>query len=136
MEATIALAGNQAAASVLHQKGYRGQVVVFPQFGVDETLFAPATQPGDSRPKGTPSDAKTPTSANANNLPKLLRIGYAGGLLREKGVDLLLCACAGLRGKWQLDLVGSGSAHEELVALSIELGVAQNVCFQCLKKAS
>ncbi len=105
-----ALAGNQEAAQVLRRKGYRGQVTVIPQFGVDPRLFAPA-------PAGPPA-------------PGLFRIGYAGGLVREKGVDLLLRACARLPQPWQLTLVGSGPEEARLTRLTQELGIQDRVHFR------
>ncbi len=70
------IAGNQDAAAVLRRKGYQGEIAVIPQFGVDPAVFAPS---GDQQGQQAG-----------------LRIGYAGGLVREKGVDLLLHACAAL----------------------------------------
>ena len=104
-----ALAGSQDAATVLRNKGYRGPLTVLPQFGVDPAIFTPA-----SHPRG--ADAP-------------LRIGYAGGLLPEKGLDLLLRACAALHGAWQLVLVGEGESHATLVALAAQLGIADRVRF-------
>jgi len=103
--APLAIAGNQAAGDVLRKKGYQGQVETIPQFGVDPVLFSPA-----SKGEGSP-----------------LQIGYAGGLLPEKGIDLLLRACANLRGQWQLTLVGAGDQRESLQALSIQLGIDTQV---------
>ncbi|GIV75728.1 MAG: glycosyl transferase family 1 [Litorilinea sp.] len=107
-----AIAGNQEAAEVLRRKGYQGAISIIPQFGVDPELFRPA--PGPTQPTG--------------NRP--LRIGYAGGLLPEKGVDLLLHACAGLRGAWELFLVGEGHARPGLQALARRLGIDGRVHFE------
>ncbi len=100
-----AIAGNQDAAAVLRRKGYGGEIRVIPQFGVDPAIFSPRsaqrTQP--------------------------FQIGYAGGLLEEKGIDLLLRACARLSGDWRLILVGSGGAEAELRRLAVELGIADRV---------
>jgi glycosyltransferase involved in cell wall biosynthesis len=107
--AVHALAGNQDAATVLRSKGYQGPLTVLPQFGVDPAIFVPAS---------TLCAADTP-----------LRIGYAGGLLPEKGLDLLLHACAGLQGEWQLRLVGAGESRAALVALAAQLGLSARVRF-------
>jgi glycosyltransferase involved in cell wall biosynthesis len=104
-----ALAGNQDAAAVLRNKGYQGPLTVLPQFGVDPAIFTPASH---SRPADAP-----------------LRIGYAGGLLPEKGLDLLLQACAKLQGAWQLRLVGDGESRAALVALAEKLGITDRVRF-------
>jgi len=105
-----AIAGNRDAANVLRRKGYAGQITVLPQFGVDPVIFSP-----EDSPEERPGAGKT------------LRIGYAGGLLPEKGLDLLLRACAALRGTWQLRSVGSGSEATTLRHLAEELGVAPQV---------
>jgi len=107
--AAHALAGNQDAAAVLRKKGYQGPLTVLPQFGVDPAIFVPASAP---RPAAAP-----------------LRIGYAGGLLPEKGLDLLLHACAKLQGAWQLRLVGDGESRPSLAALATQLGITDRVRF-------
>jgi glycosyltransferase involved in cell wall biosynthesis len=101
-----ALAGNQDAAHVLRRKGYTGDVRMIPQFGVDPSIFAPGS-----------------TNVDAGSL----RIGYAGGLIAEKGLDLLLRACAALRGDWRLTLVGSGDAEADLRDLARSLGIGERV---------
>lgn len=101
-----AIAGNQSAADVLRRKGYAGEVTVLPQFGVDPIHFAP----------GEDTDRDGPT-----------RIGYAGGLLPEKGVDLLLTACAALRGEWLLRIAGSGAEKLPLRRLAEKLGIAARI---------
>ena len=106
--APVAIAGNQDAADVLARKGYRGETVVIPQFGVDPVLYAP---PADPPPRAA------------------FHIGYAGGLLPEKGVDLLLDACARLQGDWRLRVVGEGKERAALIAQAEELGIASQVAF-------
>lgn len=101
----VALAGNQDAAAVLQRKGYGGKIHVIPQFGVDPKIFSPSSERED-RP---------------------FQIGYAGGLIEEKGVDLLLRACAELTGNWRLTLVGSGAADTSLKALAADLGIAHRL---------
>jgi len=103
--ASTAIAGNQAAGDVLRQKGYQGQVETIPQFGVDPALFSPVSK--DEQPA--------------------LHIGYAGGLLAEKGIDLLLRACANLQGEWRLTLVGAGDQRESLQELATQLGISEQV---------
>jgi len=106
--AAVAIAGNQDAGAVLRRKGYAGTIAVIPQFGVDPAIF----QPGDAR-----------------GAPAALHIGYAGGLLPEKGVDLLLRACAGLDADWQLRVAGEGAEQPALAALAMQLGVGARVAF-------
>lgn len=108
-----AIAGNREAAEILRRKGYTGVVEVIPQFGVDPALFAPAS-------------AQTKHASDKGNL---LRIGYAGGLIPEKGVDLLLRACARLDGDWQLHLAGEGSERAALARLALDLDIGERVHF-------
>lgn len=103
----IAIAGNQAAGTVLRRKGYQGEIAVIPQFGVDPEIFCP--------------------SPFSRSRAGKLRIGYAGGLLPEKGVDLLLRACAGLRGDWQVQVAGEGGERTRLHQLAIQLQIAERV---------
>lgn len=114
-----ALAGNAAAAAVLREKGYGGPLTVLPQFGVDPALFAP----GDESQDGMLPAATAPA------MEQPLRIGYAGGLVAEKGVELLLEACAGLAVPWRLTLVGEGEARAALMAQAGRLGVDERVTF-------
>ncbi|MFZ1771389.1 MAG: glycosyltransferase [Caldilinea sp.] len=109
--ARVAIAGNQDAAAVLRRKGFSGEVAVIPQFGVDPAVFTPAAaapRPADGRP---------------------LHIGYAGGLLPEKGIADLLHACAALRGEWRLALAGEGDELSALQPLAGVLGIRDRVTF-------
>ncbi|NOX62680.1 MAG: glycosyltransferase family 4 protein [Chloroflexi bacterium] len=104
--AAYAIAGNHDAERVLRAKGYRGPIRVIPQFGVDPHLFAPGPGLRADRP---------------------FTIGYAGGLLYEKGVDILLRACAQLHGEWRLQLAGAGAYRSTLEKLADELGIAARI---------
>lgn len=103
-----AIAGNREAAAVLRAKGYTGEIAVIPQFGVDPEIFAP----GRHRP-----------------YTGVLRIGYGGALVPEKGIDLLLEACSTLDGEWRLTLAGEGELQPVLEASAERLGIADHVCF-------
>lgn len=103
-----AIAGTQSAADVCHEKGYRGEVAVIPQFGVDADLFQP---PDDDCP------------------PRPFTVGYVGRLVPEKGVDVLFRALAQLGGAWRARLVGGGPARGSLEQLAAELGIAERVTF-------
>ena len=102
-----ALAGNREAVDVLHQKGYRGPVTVVPQFGIDPEVFRPRPRP----------------------VRREFVIGYAGRLVEEKGLDVLLEAVQGLAGPWRLQLVGSGPAQPALARQAARLGIAERVEF-------
>ena len=104
-----AIAGSLTASHILRAKGYTGPISVIPQFGVDPDLFCPASTPPPPRP---------------------FTVGYAGGLLPEKGIDSLLHACAQLDDSWQLHIAGSGREHTVLQALAQRLGIADRVIWQ------
>jgi len=114
--AAYAIAGNPDAVRVLRAKGYRGPAAVIPQFGVDPESFAPAELIG-------------PRAANPAN-QRLFVIGYVGGLVPEKGVDLLLRACADLSiVRWSLAILGAGPERAHLETLAGELDIAAQVHF-------
>lgn len=108
--AGCAIAGNQEAVDVLRTKGYAGPTVMIPQFGVDPSIYRPF-------PKGraTASDGFT--------------IGYAGRLVEQKGVHLLVQAVSRLEGDWHLRVLGTGPTRSALMALSEDLGISKRVTF-------
>jgi len=103
--AQYAVAGSEEAGQVLRAKGYAGPVAAIPQFGVDPDEFRPRPRP--------PADE--------------LRIGYAGRLVEEKGLAILLEAVAGLDGGWRLQLVGSGPLQSALARQAAALGIDDRV---------
>ncbi len=109
--ADAAIAGTEAAAAVLRDKGYAGELAVIPQFGVDPEEFAPHPPEG-SHP---------------------FTIGYAGRLVEDKGLRVLLDALGMLQGSWRLAVRGSGPLHNEIVdwfaerSLSDRLDLAEHV---------
>ncbi len=114
-----AIAGNQEARQVLLEKGYGGPIAVIPQFGVDPNLFDRSAQPplAPAGPEHT------------------LTVGYAGGLLPEKGVDTLLHAIAACRQRdpgaanWRLLLAGGGAQQAPLEQLAGQLDLGGQVVF-------
>jgi glycosyltransferase involved in cell wall biosynthesis len=56
-----------------------------------------------------------------------LTIGFLGRLLPEKGLDLIFRACVKLIGRWNIIVVGTGPAQEELEGLAERLGIAGRV---------
>ncbi|MFW5747982.1 MAG: glycosyltransferase [Chloroflexota bacterium] len=107
--ADYALAGTQSAADVWRQKGYQGPLAVIPQFGTDTELFKPLDE---ILPRREP-----------------FVIGYAGRLVEEKGVDLLLRAAAALDGDWRLRILGGGPRIDALITLARDLGIHERVRF-------
>lgn len=102
-----AIAGSLEAKEILEAKGFEKEIAVIPQFGVPGT-FSPQR------------------SARANGD---FIIGYAGRLVQEKGVHILLQAAAQLQGAWHLRILGSGPENESLQALASALGIAPRVEF-------
>jgi glycosyltransferase involved in cell wall biosynthesis len=109
--AGYAIVGNPTAARVLRDKGFGGPLAVIPQFGVDPTLYSPAV---------------AVTNVKRQNIV----IGYAGRLVSEKGIDVLLRACAGLgRDGWDIEILGDGPERSRLEALARECGIGERVRF-------
>jgi glycosyltransferase involved in cell wall biosynthesis len=113
---TYAIVGSQSAAQVWRAKGYRGPLAVIPQFGVDAHLFHPLRLQAQ--------DFQRTQDDNP------VHIAYAGRLVPEKGVDLLLKALAPLSGKWTLSILGGGPDAPHLQGLCRALGMAERVTFK------
>jgi len=87
-------------------------------FGVDTARFAPGDQRAARRAFALREDCPT--------------IVFVGGLDRAhyfKGVDVLLSACAGMKGDWQLLIVGEGNNRSVFEKLARDLGIADRVHF-------
>ncbi|MHB1355769.1 MAG: glycosyltransferase [Anaerolineae bacterium] len=102
-----AITGNQEAVQVLRAKGYVGPVATIPQFGVDPDMFKPA-QERSARP---------------------FVIGYAGRLVEQKGLLVLLRALALLSGEWRLEICGSGPLQQVMQDELILNGLHDRVTF-------
>ncbi len=100
-----ALVGNADAEQVLRQKGYRGPATLIPQFGVDPEIFSPATTRAD-RP---------------------FTFGFAGRVVEEKGIGVLVEALASLPGDWRCEILGSGPYLVAARAAAEARGVAQRI---------
>ncbi|MDQ4075344.1 MAG: glycosyltransferase family 4 protein [Chloroflexota bacterium] len=109
--AAHAIAGSNEAREVLECKGYSGPVTVIPQFGVDLRLFK--MRPLDTSQRGP------------------LLFGYAGRLVEEKGLHILLEALGRLETEqlWRCEVCGSGPARTSLEAQAEKLGIADRVSF-------
>lgn len=102
-----AIMGTDSAAQVWREKGYRGPLAVIPQFGVDPDAFAYLAP----RPKNP------------------LTISFAGRLVPEKGVDLLLQALTQVQGDWQLQIIGGGPQEQALRQQTEALKLTPKVIF-------
>jgi glycosyltransferase involved in cell wall biosynthesis len=103
--------GNAEAARLLHKWGYRGELTVVPQFGVDAEDY--------------PKREREPVG------PGFI-LGYVGRLIPEKGIDVLIRAAGLLKAKGvavRLCIVGKGPEDENLRHLAADLGLAGVVDF-------
>lgn len=108
-----AIAGNDDAARILRAKRFAGPLAVIPQFGVDEAEYSPS--PGAARDGFV--------------------IGFAGRLVPEKGVDVLLRALTQLPDA-RLVILGNGPEQTALQTLCRELGLASRVSFEPARPSS
>jgi glycosyltransferase involved in cell wall biosynthesis len=104
-----AVAGSQTSGQIWRDKGYKGPLAVIPQFGVDPVIFSPPENP---RPTET------------------VQIVYAGRLVAEKGVDLLVRTLSKLKGSWHATLLGNGPAEKELRELVHTFNLDDHVTFR------
>ena len=102
-----AIAGTQSAADVWKAKGYQGEISVIAQFGVDTELFHPV----ENQPEHP------------------FTIGAVARLVPEKGLDVLIRACAALESDWRLRVVGGGPERVTLEELAHKWGVADRIEF-------
>ena len=105
--AAAGIVGNRDAEEAWRAKGYRGPLTIIPQVGVEPDFFKPIER-----------------SRNSTFI-----IGYAGRLVEEKGIDLLLQALSGVTGDWRANLVGSGPEQARLIELAQQLQIADRVQF-------
>jgi glycosyltransferase involved in cell wall biosynthesis len=118
--AAAAIAGNQEAANILYDKGFRGRIEVMPQMGTDLTTFSTCD----------------PTSDQARSIRRELKIRedaflvfYAGRLVPEKGLIDLLEAMHALRdlGRIQALILGDGPEKDRLQSRIHELNLGERV---------
>lgn len=115
-----AIAGNQAAADILRQNGFGGNILVLPQLGVDEQAFAPNPDSG----------AKVRAALGiAPDDPRPL-IGYAGRLVPEKGLQVLMDALQGWQSGFHLLMIGNGALKEPLAHWGANLPSGQMLHLQ------
>lgn len=103
--ANAAIAGSVEAEQVLRKKGFRKSICMIPQFGVPD-LF-------------------TPKQTQRKHSPVV--IGYAGRLVREKGIEVLLNALAQVGDDWRLKILGSGPLYDSLLPRARALNIASRV---------
>lgn len=108
------ISGNQDGAEILRQQGYKGQIKVMPQLGVDETLFTPTPQPELATKLGIE--------------PHDFVVGFVGRFVQEKGLLTLVNALASLKDKsWKFLLLGRGSLQSELMNQAAEHNIQDRI---------
>jgi glycosyltransferase involved in cell wall biosynthesis len=112
--ARAGIVGSHDAERVWRAKGFTGPMRIIPQFGVDPDIYQP-------RPESAP--AREPDDG--------LVVGYAGRLVPEKGLDLLLSAAARVPGA-RIRLAGAGPAEPALRRLADTLGLGQRLIIEPL----
>lgn len=91
-----AVVGNNAAQEILLKKGFEKPILVLPQLGIDTQTFQPAKKCNQT-----------------------IKIGFAGRLVKEKGIFLLLDAFIALSNKYsnlKMSYLGSGPCLQELTS--------------------
>jgi glycosyltransferase involved in cell wall biosynthesis len=108
------IAGNQDGAEILKEHGYRGKMKVMPQLGVDESLFAPRSQP----------ELKAELGISNNEFV----VGFVGRFVEEKGVLTLIEAIANLKEfPWKLLLLGRGNLKETIQGKAAAAGIGDRL---------
>lgn len=103
-QATAILCANQEAVEVLRQMNYTGPAPVIPPQGVDTTFFHPIEP----------------------RLPhEMFTIGFAGRLVPEKGIDILLSAVEQLARPVRVHLIGDGVQRAQLEEQARRIDSAQ-----------
>ena len=93
-----AIVGNSEAKIIVRGQGYTGPLTILPQLGVDTDLFS----------SGDGKDIKERLGLHQ------FVIGYAGRLVPEKGLRVLMDALDIFKGQFDLLVVGSGEMEDEL----------------------
>jgi glycosyltransferase involved in cell wall biosynthesis len=104
-----AIVGSQTSSQIWRNKGYKGPLAVIPQFGVDPVIFSPP-----EKPRSTDT----------------IRILFAGRLVAEKGVDLLIHALSQLKNNWHATLLGNGPEERVLKQLVQIFKLTDKVSFR------
>jgi glycosyltransferase involved in cell wall biosynthesis len=124
--ADAAIVGNVDSEALWRAKGYRGPVRVIPQFGVDPELFKPTSgRDSDAVTGGEVTSPRHPVTSS----PHPFTVGYAGRLVPEKGVDVLLLAAAQVP-EVQVRILGAGPEHGLLEHLIAQHGLRERAVIE------
>jgi len=111
------IAGNQDGADILRQRGYRGEIRVMPQLGVDEQRFRPQPQP----------ELASELGIQAHDFV----VGFVGRFVEEKGLLTLCDALASLPKQtdrpWKWLLLGRGPLQTTVMEKATAAGIADRL---------
>ncbi len=124
-KADYLLVGNSEAEQVWRRKGYKGPIQLIPQFGVDPSIYY-------RHDRGIRRSKQSVFKFRNEGQPKqsVLTIGYAGRIVEEKGLEVLMQAAAKLKGPWELTILGDGPDRPRLEKMVQWLGISGRVTFQ------
>jgi glycosyltransferase involved in cell wall biosynthesis len=105
--ADYALVGSAGAEAAWRHKGYSGPLAIVPQFGVDTAIFTPRRP---RREKDAP-----------------FVVGFAGRLVPEKGIGVLLRALTELDTSFRASILGRGPARARLKQMATSLRLADRI---------
>ena len=108
------IAGTERAAAVLRRAGFTGTLAIIPQMGVDPKRFRPDPE------------ARGRVRSRLGVASEVVVLGYVGRLVREKGVELLLAAVAGIP-QVVVVLAGAGPDEARLRECATAHGVGSRV---------
>lgn len=112
-ESAAVICGNSDAALNIKRKEFHRPVYVIPQLGIDMDVF--------QHRGGTQLRHELELDKNC------FVFGFAGRMVQEKGVQVLIDAVARLRGNWALILIGNGPKREKIIEQAKVLGIAERV---------
>ena len=111
--ADVAIAGNEEARDVLRRKGFKKEIAVIPQLGVDPDIFKRTNSCG-SGDKPTFKDEQ-------------FTIGYMGRLVEEKGVLTLVEAVSEAQEHCKLLIIGSGPLRKDILSSAEKFRIGSRV---------
>ncbi len=107
--ASVAIAGNKEAARVLRRKGFRKQIAIIPQFGIDPEIYRPL-----------------PKQRARSSGPV---IGFISRIVPEKGLETLIESIVQIPSRPEVRIIGAGSYRLELELKAERLGVRDRIRF-------
>ena len=108
-----AIVGNEDGKQILLEKGFQKPIKALPQLGINPDIYC-----------------KIDTSSLNKRLGlNYFVIGFAGRLVKEKGLIILISALSKIQGEYKLLLIGRGDLKDEIIRLSRELNIIEKIIF-------